>query len=242
MKKITLFLLLTLCLGNIQAKNSLEVHLGAAIPYGSFSEYSVDNILLGGTVSAGSAGTGIALGLKYTIPLNDHGLSAALNADLLYNGMNYGFREWAATTYDDAHSKLEFNLPNHINIPITVGLNQALKLSKTSSFFVEATIGCNYSKISDFSVIGEYYLYNGGNYFDYSMITSYSSALNLCGNIEAGFLLKNISLRLRYLPLGSYKMDWKKDVTGDYNNEHEHGTFKKYLDIKSTVLSIGYRF
>jgi hypothetical protein len=219
----------------VNAQSSAEgfqLHAGLVFPTGKFAS---DTKSKSPDLGHGHAATGINIGGKYYSPLASvDKLSLVFGLDLFYNALQSDYTDdilEAAEDYD-----AEVTLPKYLNLSPTVGLNYQHPLTESFSLYGEVFLGLNYSKITNQTTTVD------NDDYSAESTTSFKPLFGVAYGLEAGILVNNVSVSLRYNVLGSYKYKGEIEVDVDGDTDSEDIKFIKALPIEAVSLAVGLRF
>jgi len=213
MKKIFIcFFVFSLCLTfsiNSDAQG-LSGHIGVVFPKGDFGDNNKN---------WGGANTGYTIGAKYLWDLNMKGLMLSLGADVMYNGLQDEIRNnLESQDFDNTHK--------FVNVPVTAGLNYALKINRMISVYCEAGIGPDFLKIT-----------NDARYYNLKEDFIRSFKISTRFGYKAGgglILMDKYYLGVHYYGLGNRDVKYKEPIDGS------DGIKNVYVSQLSLTLGINF--
>jgi hypothetical protein len=198
-----------------------QFHVGLVFPQGDFGDDDMDDD------DACGAAMGFNIGYKHYSPLSASGLFFVFGLDFYYNAFNSDWKDEMEEGSDDA------TLPVYLNVPVTAGLSYILPVSDNCRFFGEVLGGFNWSKMTN----SEYKIDD----YDYTNKTKFNSAIQFCYALEAGILINNYSISLRYNDLNSYKYKSKYKGNG-VGSGSSSGKLGESISITNLTLAFGITF
>jgi hypothetical protein len=234
MKKVFLIgtlVVLSAIVASAQGFNGFHLRAGVALPMGDFASDKKSKTFSDGH---GHAGTGFTAGLKGYIPLSGS-FSVAIGADFHYNALQSDYIEDIEDALEASYgSSADYTPSIFINVPIVVGFNYALALSEEVSFYVEAGLGVNISKITDDEIS---YSYNAR---EYTLLTEVKEKFGFTYGFEGGIRMSQVNIGMRYNDLGSYKFEGTTTV--DTEKTEADFKFDKKLPIRNLSIVLGVTF
>ncbi len=170
-----------------------SVHIGVAIPLGSFGEYdkkSFELALADEDSENGGASVGFNIGLKGNIPVPVAGLGVIISADFMFNGLNSNVKK------DLSSDGIKITkMPNYIHIPLMVGVNYKYQFNKLVGVWGEGALGTSIRVITPLEAQAD----DGESWED-----NFKTSAGFAMQIGAGITIKEIfSVGLHYYHLGS---------------------------------------
>ncbi len=216
---------------------------GVALPQGDFGDDDVDDFM-DEDGEAGLAVTGFGAGFEYSAPMQAEGLSWVFGASFLMNGVDE--KEIEKDIPDD----WKIDIGSYINIPIMAGIKYESQSSPTMKFYGQGMAGINIAMIGDLELSYNEEIYIGDpiyDYVDYDVTQTYSfdTATSFGFGFGGGIILNNINIGLRYLLLGTAKLEGtiKTDIDINYPGatvpEVEDEDIDKDQPISILTLMIG---
>jgi hypothetical protein len=214
----------------VGTKNEFQLIL--AMPQGKFSDNSTNRVVwLNSDGASSGAGTGFGIGYKLLSPLTSDGLYWTFSINAFYNDLS-------SDTKSDLDDKFvnydNYNVPKYLDVPLMVGLQFERNIAEQLALYVEAGIGANILKITNYS-------------FENSNSTTtitYKPAVSLAYKLGGGIVINNkYSIGLTYMDLGSYKIKYNRTyepTTGD--TQRTDGKLSKKLPVSLLNLTVGFRF
>lgn len=135
--------------GQMVAQTHGTMFLGASFPMGDFNKVDsyYSTALYGGQdATYGGAGLGFNAGLKWDFGVGVPGLAAVLSIDGLYNGNSSDMKECYkdyASGFDVLNRDIEQNIPQHINVPVMLGLRYTYYFNPQLGLYAEGAAGGN---------------------------------------------------------------------------------------------------
>lgn len=149
-RTILLSLFLLLFGGGMQAQNEVIFHAGAAIPLGAFA--NDDQII----ANDGGAKTGFNVGLELKHELEIENLKLFLGVNYLNNTVTDNIKNLFAS-HLGALPGANINYLYYTNVPVLVGANYSVEMTRFLGLFANAGVGADFLFISDmsFSALGK---------------------------------------------------------------------------------------
>lgn len=254
-KRIALLIIVILGTNCVKAQTDFSIHLGGALPLGSYAEsQDTPNSLQNGdyviawntkTNKAGAA-LGLNLGAKLSFNLPTiKGLGVIATADLFFNPSNKEARDcfedyWMILMENFNVKNYDISIPKYINIPIMLGLNYGFNIKDNVKIWGEGGVGLNIGIITD--------LIMEASEYDYEFLAeiNYDNQYTLGFQLGAGVLLsEQLSIGLHYYNLGSQRIEgiMKYTSTSDYGVEGDRvrGSLDR-INPNMLTLRLGYHF
>jgi len=217
--------------GISKAEGNIGLHVGASVPTGEFGSDNSDY--------GGGATTGFSVGLKYFIPLSSlPGMSLTLGADYLNNGLDQASKDQLKQSMNTSGvSNVVINYMDFVNIPVLVGLNHKQPINRSMDVFEEASLGINYSDITDLVIT-----YKAEDTAGKSTL-SFTPLNRLVYQFGAGVLINtHYTVGLHYNLLGIYSFAAKySQETAGYSQSNNVATTMN-VNISMVTLDLGIRF
>lgn len=245
-KLMSMVTLAVLFVGAINAQTTLTLKLGGAFPMGDFGDATVDrsDIDRWGLIDRtkkGGAGTGIAFGAEWKMPISSvQGLGVTVALDAIYNGLNSDINDAFSEGEENAeYDEFSLTAPRYFNVPLTVGLLYQYELTNNLSLFADAGVGANLRLITPFSVHGEYR--DDGERYEYDEKYSYDPTASLAFRLGAGITINNkYTITVEYYSLGAAKVKGTysyEEYSSRYGSDRDKDNFKLGT-ITPTVLML----
>lgn len=254
-KRIALLIIVILGTNCVKAQTDFSIHLGGALPLGSYAEsQDTPNSLQNGdyviawntkTNKAGAA-LGLNLGAKLSFNLPTiKGLGVIATTDFFFNPSNKEakdcFEDYMMIIWENIGIKnYDISIPKYINIPIMLGLNYEYNIKDNVKIWGEGGLGLNIGIIT--SCKANYYYYDLG----FLSEINYDNQYTLGFQLGAGVLLsEQLSIGLHYYYLGSQRIEgiMKYTATSDYGAEGDRETFAlDRINPNMLTLRLGYHF
>lgn len=254
-KRIALLIIVILGTNCVKAQTDFSIHLGGALPLGSYAEsQDTPNSLQNGdyviawntkTNKAGAA-LGLNLGAKLSFNLPTiKGLGVIATTDFFFNPSNKEasdcFEDYWMILMENFNVKnYDINIPKYINIPIMLGLNYEYNIKDNVKIWGEGGVGLNIGIITD--------LIMEASEYDYEFLAkiNYDNQYTLGFQLGAGVLLsEQLSIGLHYYNLGSQRIEgiMKYTSTSDYGVEGDRvrGSLDR-INPNMLTLRLGYHF
>lgn len=254
-KRIALLIIVILGTNCVKAQTDFSIHLGGALPLGSYAESqdTPNSLQNGDYIIAWNTKTnkaGAALGLNFGAKLRFNlpaikGLGVIATADLFFNPSNKEARDWGEDYWmilmENFNVKnYDINIPKYINIPIMLGLNYEYNIKDNVKIWGEGGVGLNICIITD--------LIMKASEYDYEFLAeiNYDNQYTLGFQLGAGVLLsEQLSIGLHYYNLGSQRIEgiMKYTSTSDYGAEGDRarGSLDR-INPNMLTLRLGYHF
>ncbi|MBQ9417859.1 MAG: outer membrane beta-barrel protein [Bacteroidales bacterium] len=216
MKKTMMTLALTALAALAAAQGNFTLKLGLALPQGKFGEGDDNGAwALMDDDKEGGAGLGFNFGGTYKFKMDGvEGLSIVAGFDLFYNTLNSDTKEFVEEIEDirdTAYSDYSVSWPHYINLPITLGANYTVPLSRSVALYGEAALGLNLRFITPYEEEVTYksnsynYQYYGFKESEYEQ--NYNVATTFAFRLAAGLTFnERYSLEVGYYALGAAKV------------------------------------
>lgn len=254
-KRIALLIIVILGTNCVKAQTDFSIHLGGALPLGSYAEsQDTPNSLQNGdyviawntkTNKAGAAlGLNLGAKLRFNLPAIK-GLGIIATTDLFFNPSNKEARDFSedymmVTMENIGIRKYDISIPKYINIPIMLGLNYEYNIKDNVKIWGEGGVGLNIGIITDFTMEASEYDWR------YLFEINYDNQYTLGFQLGAGVLLsEQLSIGLHYYNLGSQRIEgiMKYTSTSDYGAEGNRETFAlDRINPNMLTLRLGYHF
>ena len=230
--KLIAAIALTMGVSTASAQNGLSIHAGNAFPIGAFSQGDKASDIALNNISSnyGGAATGFNVGAKVQLSILGD-LSAFVEANFLYNGLK---KELKKKGNDNS-------LPSYINMPVMAGVNYTLFEVLGTTFWAEAGVGMNFSKITN-SVSLNF----SESVLDISKEANYDLTTSLAWKAGIGVTIANkFSLGAHYYGFGASNISGETtssinmgNITSDFKDSFSQGTLKTSM----IVVRLGYHF
>lgn len=254
-KRIALLIIVILGTNCVKAQTDFSIHLGGALPLGSYAESqdTPNSLQNGDYVIAWNTKTnkaGAALGLNFGAKLRFNlpaikGLGIIATTDLFFNPSNKEARDFfedymMVTMENIGIRKYDISIPKYINIPIMLGLNYEYNIKDNVKIWGEGGVGLNIGIITDLTMEASEYDWR------YLAEINYDNQYTLGFQLGAGVLLsEQLSIGLHYYNLGSQRIEgiMKYTSTSDYGAEGDRAivSFDR-INPNMLTLRLGYHF
>lgn len=197
------------------SQGSMFLHFGAGFPQSDFKDDNHDD--------SGIAGTGLNLGLKYVMPLNQSGLGLFFGGDIMINGLQSDFKN----DYEDEAEDADITWPYYINVPLTGGINYTLKANDKISFFGEAGVGPDFLYMTKWTE----------KYDEGESVTTAKLSTTFGFKIGGGLLINDkFTIGLHYFALGDHRIKFETQW-----EDEDSETFKLNRKISLVTLTFGFK-
>jgi len=205
-----------------------QFHAGLAFPSGKFSDGNSTSDW--GEDGRGYAAMGFTIGYKYYSSVSVKNLYWVFGIEAFYNELNSDLKD----DYDNYILNSDITFSKYFNFPATLGLNYSIPLAETFRIYGEASIGVNFSLLTNFAESSG----SNNNYpnYDHDYTNKFTPAFGFAYGLEGGvFINQKYSISVRYNNLGSYKYKYTYDDGGTHR-------FAKAIPITCTSLCFGILF